>query len=624
MAELAYFTLLVLAFSGYTQSQEVTSSCPSSWVQFSTYCYLFVNYSTATWDDAQTECMSQRGDLLRVETMDEYNFIKKSLPFYPSSTYSFWTALNDRPLNQPIGGTGVFMWGNDEFTNDSIVKNNWDREPDNTDAEDCVSVTVQATLSVEACSNRHPYICELTLGNNENCPATFTPGPARTTCYFVSNATDWSQTKTWDDARKYCEGLAPIPGDPNRKATLVTIASANVQTFLAEYVSSMQNVRQVFWTALNDKDQEGTFKWAGNGGTPFDTQYVKWRTEPNNLGGQEHCGSLLPGAKWNDASCTDSLNYICRLALPETVSLWNMGCGSWTRAGRKCVYAYTKIKKSWSDARTFCQSMQGDLLKFDDQDDVNWMAIQSKSNLMPLAGYWIGLNDQGQEGNFVWADGSQAPGNLLNWDREPNNRAENNLAQNCAAMGIDGMFTDRTCNTEKAGTACVDNTNPNCALNWKSFNQQCYLFDTNYKSRSEGSRLCQSSSMSGKGRLLSLTSQAEKDWVVQQINALQPSGPYYYWTSLTDTQMEGDWHWGYPDVDDPNTVRNLVTWNSEPNDWNKNEDCVRIESGFLNDVNCASVSGFVCQRKLNGGSTIKAPAAYLLILLAASLLYFRH
>lgn len=52
------------------------------------------------------------------------------------------------------------------------------------------------------------------------------------------------------------------------------------------------------------------------------------------------------------------------------VSLWNMGCGSWTRAGRKCVYAYTKIKKSWSDARTFCQSMQGDLLKFDDQDDV--------------------------------------------------------------------------------------------------------------------------------------------------------------------------------------------------------------------------------------------------------------
>lgn len=53
-------------------------------------------------------------------------------------------------------------------------------------------------------------------------------------------------------------------------------------------------------------------------------------------------------------------------------------------------------------------------------------------------------------------------------------------------------------------------TDPNCALNWKSFNQQCYLFDTNYKSRSEGSRLCQSSSMSGKGRLLSLTSQAEK------------------------------------------------------------------------------------------------------------------
>ena len=41
------------------------------------------------------------------------------------------------------------------------------------------------------------------------------------------------------------------------------------QTFLAEVLPTIYHGRQVFWTGLNDKSNEGMFVWAGNEGTPY-------------------------------------------------------------------------------------------------------------------------------------------------------------------------------------------------------------------------------------------------------------------------------------------------------------------------------------------------------------------
>ncbi|KAK7500748.1 hypothetical protein BaRGS_00007992, partial [Batillaria attramentaria] len=646
-------TLLIIPDlnAGGSLSQEITTQCPDGWLAWQDFCYLFVNSTTVTWSQAGDECAARRAHLLRVETSDEYEFVKKGLLLNPSDAY--WTALNDLPLNQPpnsnkVQGTGVFLWGSDEYTDDSVVKQHWDREPDNTDFKDCVVIGMQGTMAVNDCAKRHGYICQVTKQTSEDCPMTdnywWQPGVDGTTCYFYSNVSSWQQLVTWDQARKVCEAMTPFTGDTSRKAVMLAITSQDTKTFLAEQLpfqantrqqywtglndknteGSFQwagneagyalqtygtflaeqlpfqaNTRQQYWTGLNDKNTEGSFQWAGNEGTQYDAQYVNWRVEPNNLGGKEFCGALLPKGEWNDRNCDDKLNFACRLSLPDKPQEWNMGCGSWTRAGHKCMYVYSAPTKTWQDARSYCQAMNGDLMKFDNEDDTLWLKIQSSTTVMTLPGYWIGLNDIEVENTFRWADGSWADGYLLDWDVEPNNFARyGRFQQDCAVMAVDGNFIDISCNKQKAGTICEEATDA-CAQGWQNYQGHCYLLDATYRLKSEAQGFCHDQSATGTARLFALNTQDEKTWLVTQIGKVD-NRPYAFWSDLTDQQLEGDWHWAMDADDDPVAIQKLVTWTNEPNNFLGNEDCVMVDmNGHLNDANCASKTGFVCQRDLH-------------------------
>nr|KAG5707635.1 hypothetical protein BaRGS_031017 [Batillaria attramentaria] len=427
---------------GGTWSQELVNKCPSGagWLTWHSMCYLFVNTTRITWDQARTECRAREGRLLRIETGDEYNFVTQALKQYPSDAY--WTALNDLPLNEPSNtprGTGVFLWGNDEIPSDVVVKNHWDKEPDNTPWEDCVQVSTQGELSVEDCNNRHGYICQIAAASG----------------YFA--------------------------GGP---------------------------IRQVFWTGLNDKANENTFVWQGNENTPFDQTIMSGveSTEGSKAGAvfiMHDNGDEDDGGEWSDRNCDDQLNYACRLVPPGDTQEWNMGCGQWTRAGRKCIFVYSKPQLTWADARAFCKRQGGDLLKFDNMDDKNWIAMQAYTNpMMTLPAYWIGLNDQKTENTFLWADGSWADGDLLDWDVEPNNyvpgMGNQYKTQNCALMGIDGMFSDRNCQLVHAGTICEEATSGTCANTpspWQSYQGHCYLIDIRWKTFREAAQFCQQSSL---------------------------------------------------------------------------------------------------------------------------------
>ncbi|KAK7498431.1 hypothetical protein BaRGS_00010385, partial [Batillaria attramentaria] len=205
-------------------------------------------------------------------------FVKKGLLTYASDGY--WTDLNDLPFNVPSSsgqGTGVFMWGNDEYPDDSVVGNHWDKEPDNTQWEDCVFISTQGELSVEDCNNRHGYICQIRTDQSGNCPAgDWYGGPSGTMCYYFSNTTYWPNVITWDQSRKTCESWAPFVNDQTRKATMLAITNPDIQTYLASNLAyyEINNQRQVYWTGLNDKTTEATFVWAGNENTQFNQDYM--------------------------------------------------------------------------------------------------------------------------------------------------------------------------------------------------------------------------------------------------------------------------------------------------------------------------------------------------------------
>ncbi|XP_045048544.1 C-type lectin domain family 17, member A [Desmodus rotundus] len=108
-------------------------------------------------------------------------------------------------------------------------------------------------------------------------------------CYYFS-----PNTKSWDEARKFCQ---------ENYSHLVIINSVTEQNFVAKAHRSPR----VYWLGLSDKEHEGKWKWLD--GSPVTLSY--WEpAEPNNVH-DEDCGSMNTGGTWNDLSCNKATYWIC-------------------------------------------------------------------------------------------------------------------------------------------------------------------------------------------------------------------------------------------------------------------------------------------------------------------------
>ncbi|XP_051815202.1 CD209 antigen-like protein A isoform X3 [Acanthochromis polyacanthus] len=128
---------------------------------------------------------------------------------------------------------------------------------------------------------------------NKTCPAGWSMFSC--SCYLLSE-----KSGSWDEGRKDCE---------ERGADLVVINSDEEQTFLSTLKKGHT------WIGLNDRQTEGTWMWVD--GTPL-TQSYWGENQPDNDGGskdygEEDCAHLRNNekARWNDISCTASLQWIC-------------------------------------------------------------------------------------------------------------------------------------------------------------------------------------------------------------------------------------------------------------------------------------------------------------------------
>jgi len=69
-------------------------------------------------------------------------------------------------------------------------------------------------------------------------------------------------------------------------------------------------------------------------------------------------------------------------------------------------YKVTPDQRTWNESRRVCQSWGGDLIVHGFRDYAVRVTIQREFNLSQI--YWIGLNDQVHEGNWMWVNGNHA------------------------------------------------------------------------------------------------------------------------------------------------------------------------------------------------------------------------
>uniref|UniRef100_A0A3Q4HE94 C-type lectin domain-containing protein n=1 Tax=Neolamprologus brichardi TaxID=32507 RepID=A0A3Q4HE94_NEOBR len=144
-------------------------------------------------------------------------------------------------------------------------------------------------------------------------------------CYYLSEISD-----SWNAARMDCRA---------RGGDLVVIDSPEEQNFLSTITTDV-------WIGLNDKEQEGTWKWVD--GTPLTLMY--WATTQPDDGGEEDCAYINEwGRFWNDYFCSYSHQWIYKTC-PVGWS-FNHSC-----------YLISKSSASWDAARMDCRDRGADLV----------------------------------------------------------------------------------------------------------------------------------------------------------------------------------------------------------------------------------------------------------------------
>ncbi|XP_028635660.1 low affinity immunoglobulin epsilon Fc receptor isoform X2 [Grammomys surdaster] len=122
-----------------------------------------------------------------------------------------------------------------------------------------------------------------------------------------------------------------------------------------------------------------------------------------------------------------------------------------------------------------------------------------------------------------------------------------------------------------------------CPKNWLHFQQKCYYFGKGSKQWIQARFACSNL----EGRLVSIHSQKEQDFLTQHINKRDS------WIGLQDLNVEGEFVWA-----DGSPV-GYSNWNpGEPNNGGQGEDCGMMRgSGQWNDAFCRSyLDAWVCEQ----------------------------
>ncbi|KAK7093257.1 hypothetical protein V1264_007046 [Littorina saxatilis] len=120
------------------------------------------------------------------------------------------------------------------------------------------------------------------------------------TCYDVVTY----DPLTWEDARVRCQ---------TNGGRLVEIAGITTLSFLTGYLSTLDNVGTGVWIGLDDKDQEGLWRW--DSGPPLKSSHWGPEQPGGFTGWLDDCALMKLDGFWYDYQCDvfyQHFSYICQ------------------------------------------------------------------------------------------------------------------------------------------------------------------------------------------------------------------------------------------------------------------------------------------------------------------------
>ena len=158
------------------------------------------------------------------------------------------------------------------------------------------------------CETKLPFLCKHstaqppTVGPNGECPLNdFTDlDQSYQYCYRFES----TNVLSWDDSQRACKAYG----------NGASLASIHSEDEMSKILGVLSTTQVTSWIGLFTTQNAGTnYFWVDDSAVDF----INWESgEPNGNGpyGTELCvQAYAHNGKWNDASCTDMMGYVCKI-----------------------------------------------------------------------------------------------------------------------------------------------------------------------------------------------------------------------------------------------------------------------------------------------------------------------
>ncbi|XP_052061960.1 macrophage mannose receptor 1-like [Mytilus californianus] len=384
-------------------------------------------------------------------------------------------------------------------------------------------------------------------------------------CYGINNElTDWAT------AESVCAQV--------QYGHLATINNVYTQLFLASQVAGKSGH---YWIGLTqDVNSSAMVSWTSG----LSVSYTAWaKSHTGSIDEDAMCVAMTsthPIGLWETRNCTLQNNYICEYpregyTTPTTSTVKPALCPStWKEFNGYCYKKFNKRneQRTWMKSRNFCRDRGADLVSIHSSEENNFVRISSG-----LDEVWIGLNDRDSENGFEWSDGS--PVNVMIWGQnEPNDKFQQEDCVTSLRYHMDRWHTwnDDNCYKRKSfvckfqkGMPLIEPnktyTKEYCESDWLYFDGYCYFIGERvFIYFKDAVQTCYDK----KSNLLSIHSQHENDWILEQINK-----KFDMWIGLNKLNRRYDcYRWS------DNSPVDFVSWDSGEPRYPSVNKCVRINS----------------------------------------------
>ncbi|CAH2282335.1 macrophage mannose receptor 1-like isoform X2 [Pelobates cultripes] len=587
----------------FPSDPSVPVSCPPSWISYAGQCYS-LKKEAKIWKDALSSCRKEEGDLASIHNVEELSFIISQFEFHSGNRA--WIGLND--LNIQL----YFEWSDGTPVTYTV----WRRgEPShlNNREEDCVSLDPkEGHWSDEICESKLQYICKRKplpvdpdqgIAEEEGCKKGWKRHGFY--CYLISNSAE-----SFSDANRTCQ---------QNSAYLMTVEDRYEQAYLTSLIGLRPE--KYFWTGLSDMGQRGNFTWTNGEKVLF----THWDAQmPGRKQGCVVMNTGIKGGLWNIINCEEKAKYVCKHwaegvtppPIPTTTVAPKCPTGWKTTDSLNSCYKHYKNrdeseKRSWSEARTFCKAIGGELLSIGNKEEESavWSMLMRGDVYSGI--FWIGLLTVDPDEGFGWSDGT--PLSYENWAYgEPNNYQGMEL---CGELSADYRLSwndrhcdspsDWICELRKGAILKPEPTGPPTPDfevgpdGWLIKEDTQYYLSTDEVPMEKGREFCKKNF----GDLVVITSETERKFLWRYILKKGNSKHSSYYIGMR-LGLDSEFKW----MD--NTPVDYVAWAShEPNFANNDENCVAMyrNMGNWNDINCGHPYPFICERKNSSINVTVAP-----------------